>query len=108
MRLNQFTVAQKLWSLVGCLLVGLLLVTAGSLLYLNGVSATIAQQVQRAQAAASLANEWRHLTELSSDRSIVAAISSEENLVEQQRKLMSEGIARINDLQKQVAELARD
>ena len=53
MRLNQFTVAQKLWSLVGCLLVGLLLVTAGSLLYLNGVSATIAQQVQRAQAAAS-------------------------------------------------------
>ena len=48
MRLNQFTVAQKLWSLVGCLLVGLLLVTAGSLLYLNGVSATIAQQVQRA------------------------------------------------------------
>ena len=108
MRLNQFTVAQKLWSLVGCLLVGLLLVTAGSLLYLNGVSATIAQQVQRAQAAASLANEWRHLTELSSDRSIVAAISSEENLVEQQRKLMSEGIARINDLQKQVAELAGD
>lgn len=108
MRLNQFTVTQKLWSLVGCLLAGLLLVTAGSLYYLNGVYAGIAQQVQQAQQVASLASEWRHLTELSVDRSIVAAISSEENLVEQQRKLMTDGIARINELQKQVTELAKD
>lgn len=57
MRLNQFTVTQKLWSLVGCLLAGLLLVTAGSLYYLNGVYAGIAQQVQQAQQVASLASE---------------------------------------------------
>ena len=108
MRLNQFSVTQKLWSLVGCLLAGLLLVTAGSLFYLNGVSAGIALQVQQAQQVASLASEWRHLTELSVDRSIVAAISTEENLVEQQRKLMTDGIARINELQKQVTDLAQD
>ena len=108
MRLNQFTVTQKLWSLVGCLLAGLLLITAGSLIYLNGVYVTIAQQVQQAQRAASLAGEWRHLTEISIDRSIVAAISSEENLVEQQRKLMTDGIGRINALQKQVVDMATD
>jgi methyl-accepting chemotaxis protein len=108
MRLNQFTVTQKLWLLVGSLLAGLLLITAGSLFYLNGVYAGIAQQVQQAQQVASLASEWRHLTEISVDRSIVAAISSEENLVEQQRKLMTDGIARINELQKQVTDLAQD
>ena len=47
MRLNQFSVTQKLWSLVGCLLAGLLLVTAGSLYYLNGVSAGIACRCSR-------------------------------------------------------------
>ena len=64
--------------------------------------------MQQAQQVASLASEWRHLTELSVDRSIVAAISTEENLVEQQRKLMTDGIARINELQKQVTDLAQD
>jgi hypothetical protein len=50
--------------------------------------------------AANIASEWRHLTEQSVDRSIVAAISSEENLVEQQRKLMSDGIAHITEAEK--------
>ncbi|MBV8248571.1 MAG: HAMP domain-containing protein, partial [Comamonas sp.] len=108
MRLNQFTVAQKLWALVLGLLAGMLLLAAGSLVYLNNVFGETARQVDQTQTTASLASEWRHLTELSVDRSVVAAMATEEKLVEQQRKLMSDGIARINELQKQVVELARD
>ena len=107
MKLNQFTVAQKLWVLVVGLLLGMLVVNAGSLVYLHNVNATIADNVDRTQTAATLAREWRNLTETSIDRSIVAAISSEENLVVQQRQLMTQGIERINTLQKQVAETAR-
>ncbi|WP_120966460.1 methyl-accepting chemotaxis protein [Comamonas sp. lk] len=108
MKFNQFTVSQKLWALVAGLLAGLLLVTAGSLAYLHQVNAEIAEQVNRTQTAANLASEWMASTQLSVDRSIVAAISSEENLVEQQRKLMTEGIARITELQKQLVDGAQD
>ncbi|WP_417282265.1 methyl-accepting chemotaxis protein [Comamonas sp.] len=108
MKFNQFTVSQKLWALVAGLLAGLLLVTAGSLAYLHQVNAEIAEQVNRTQTAANLASEWMASTQLSVDRSIVAAISSEENLVEQQRKLMTEGIARITELQKQLVGGAQD
>ncbi|MEG0044611.1 MAG: methyl-accepting chemotaxis protein [Comamonas sp.] len=107
MKLNQFTVAQKLWVLVIGLLLGMLVVNAGSLVYLHNVNTTIADNVDRTQTAATLAREWRNLTETSIDRSIVAAISSEENLVVQQRQLMTQGIERINALQKQVVETAR-
>ena len=88
MKLNQFSVSQKLWALVIGLLAGLLLVSAGSLIYLDRVYVSISKEATRTRTAASIASEWRHLTEQSVDRSIVAAISSEENLVEQQRKLM--------------------
>ncbi|MEG0148850.1 MAG: HAMP domain-containing protein, partial [Comamonas sp.] len=108
MKFNQFTVSQKLWALVAGLLAGLLLVTAGSLAYLHQVNAEIAEQVNRTQTAANLASEWMASTQLSVERSIVAAISSEENLVEQQRKLMTEGIARITELQKQLVDGAQD
>ena len=108
MNMNQFSVSQKLWTLVLGLLAGLLLVSAGSLIYLDRIYVGISQQVSRAQEAANVANEWRHLTEQSVDRSIVAAISSEENLVEQQRKLMSDGIAHITELQKKLDELVSD
>ena len=106
--MNQFSVSQKLWTLVAGLLAGLLLVSAGSLIYLDRVYVGIAKEATRAQAAATVANEWRHLTEQSVDRSIVAAISSEENLVEQQRQLMSDGIAKITELQKKLDELVND
>lgn len=108
MKLNQFSVSQKLWALVIGLLVGLLLVSAGSLIYLDRVYVSISKEATRTRMAANIASEWRHLTEQSVDRSIVAAISSEENLVEQQRKLMSDGIAHITELQKKLNELVTD
>ena len=108
MKLNQFSVSQKLWALVIGLLAGLLLVSAGSLIYLDRVYVSISKEATRTRMAANIASEWRHLTEQSVDRSIVAAISSEENLVEQQRKLMSDGIAHITELQKKLNELVTD
>ncbi|RGE46690.1 HAMP domain-containing protein [Comamonas testosteroni] len=108
MNVNQFSVSQKLWALVAGLLAGLLLVSAGSLIYLDRVYVGIAKEAGRTQVAAALASEWRHLTEQSVERSIVAAISTEESLSDQQRKLVSEGIAKINELQKQLVEMADD
>ena len=90
------------------LLAGLLLVSAGSLIYLDRVYVSISKEATRTRMAANIASEWRHLTEQSVDRSIVAAISSEENLVEQQRKLMTDGIAHITELQKKLNELVTD
>ena len=108
MNMNQFSVSQKLWTLVAGLLLGLLLVSAGSLIYLDRVYVVIAKEAGRTQVAAAMASEWRHLTEQSVERSIVAAISTEESLSDQQRKLVAEGISKINELQKKLVEIADD
>ncbi|WP_239384124.1 HAMP domain-containing protein, partial [Delftia tsuruhatensis] len=105
MNLNQITVAQKLWALVLGLLAGMLAVNGGILVYLHGVNDKINTDVMTAQRGATLAREWRHLTQMSVERSIVAAMSPDETLAAQQRALMSKGIERINVLQKQVGEL---
>ncbi|MDR0227153.1 MAG: methyl-accepting chemotaxis protein [Burkholderiaceae bacterium] len=105
MNLNQFTVAQKLWALVLGLLVGMLAVNGGILVYLHGVNEKINTDVMTAQQGATLAREWRHLTQMSVERSIVSAMSPDETLAAQQRALMMQGIERINGLQKQVGEL---
>ena len=44
MKLNQFSVSQKLWALVIGLLAGLLLVSAGSLIYLDRVYVSISKE----------------------------------------------------------------
>ncbi|MPT50601.1 methyl-accepting chemotaxis protein [Delftia sp.] len=108
MNLNQITVAQKLWALVLGLLVSMLAVNGGILFYLHGVNEKINTDVMTAQRGATLAREWRHLTQMSVERSIVAAMSPDETLAAQQRALMSKGIERINVLQKQVGELQLD
>ena len=100
MNLNQITVAQKLWALVLGLLVSMLVVNVGILVYLHGVNEKINTAVMTAQSGATLAREWRHLTQMSVERSIVAAMSPDETLAAQQRALMSKGIERINVLQK--------
>ena len=105
MNLNQITVAQKLWALVLGLLVSMLVVNGGILVYLHGVNEKINTDVMTAQSGATLAREWRHLTQMSVERSIVAAMSPDETLAAQQRALMSKGIERINVLQKQVGDL---
>ena len=98
MKLFQFTVAQKLWALVIGLLAGMLVVVAGSLAYSNQVSEGTLAEVARAQTAAAQAREWRILTQMSMDRFTAAAMSTEENLVEHQYKLMAGLIASINTL----------
>ena len=102
MKLFQFTVAQKLWALVIGLLAGMLVVVAGSLAYSNQVSEGTLAEVARAQTAAAQAREWRILTQMSMDRFTAAAMSTEENLVEHQYKLMAGLIASINTLRDKV------
>ena len=106
MKSLHFTVARKLWLLVIGLLLSMSTVVIGSLFYLHQVNTRILEDVDRAQTSSALAREWRDLTDMSVDRSIVAAMSSEEHLVERQRELMNQGIARNTALQKQVTELA--
>src|SRR5256885_8026175 len=79
----------------------MLVVNGGILVYLHGVNEKINTDVMTAQSGATLAREWRHLTQMSVERSIVAAMSPDETLAAQQRALMSKGIERINVLQKQ-------
>ncbi|MEQ6433775.1 methyl-accepting chemotaxis protein [Comamonas sp. w2-DMI] len=106
MKSLHLTVARKLWLLVTGLLLSMAAVVAGSLFYLHEVNSRILEDIERAQTSSALAREWRDLTDTSVDRSIVAAMSSEEHLVERQRDLMNKGIARITALQKKVTELA--
>ncbi|GGH50821.1 methyl-accepting chemotaxis protein I [Comamonas phosphati] len=106
MKSLRFTVARKLWLLVIGLLLSMSAVVIGSLFYLHQVNNRILEDIDHAQASSTLAREWRDLTDMSVDRSIVAAMSSEEHLVERQRDLMNQGIARNSALQKQVTELA--
>ena len=102
MKSLHLTVARKLWLLVIGLLLSMAAVVAGSLFYLHEVNSRILEDIDRAQTSSALAREWRDLTDTSVDRSIVAAMSSEEHLVERQRDLMNKGIARITALQKKV------
>ena len=102
MKLFQFTVAQKLWALVIGLLAGMLLLVTGSLGYSQRVNDSVFSAVVEAQTAADLAKEWRILTQMSMDRFTAAAMSTEENLVEHQYKLMGSLIASINTLREKV------
>ena len=102
MKLFQFTVAQKLWVLVIGLLASMLLLVAGSLAYSNRVNESVFSAAVQAQTAADQAKEWRILTQMSMDRFTAAAMSTEENLVEHQYKLMGSLIASINALREKV------
>ena len=102
MKLFQFTVAQKLWVLVIGLLASMLLLVAGSLAYSQRVNDSVLSAVVEAQTAADQAKEWRILTQMSMDRFTAAAMSTEENLVEHQYKLMGSLIASINALREKV------
>ena len=102
MKLFQFTVAQKLWVLVIGLLASMLLLVVGSLVYSNRVNASVFSAAVQAQTAADQAKEWRILTQMSIDRFTAAAMSTEENLVEHQYKLMGSLIASINALREKV------
>ncbi|QXZ09982.1 HAMP domain-containing protein [Comamonas sp. Y33R10-2] len=102
MKLFQFTVAQKLWVLVIGLLASMLLLVAGSLAYSNRVNESVFSAAVQAQTAAEQAKEWRILTQMSMDRFTAAAMSTEENLVEHQYKLMGGLIASINALREKV------
>lgn len=102
MKWLQLTVAHKLWCLVGGLLFGMLALVAGSLMYSSHITEGVLAQVVRAQTAAAQAKEWRLLTQMSIDRFTAAAMSTEENLVEHQFKLMAQLIKDINHLREQV------
>ena len=102
MKLFQFTVAQKLWVLVIGLLASMLLLVAGSLAYSSRVNESVFSAAVQAQTAADQAKEWRILTQMSMDRFTAAAMSTEENLVEHQYKLMGSLIASINALREKV------
>ncbi len=106
MRLQNISVATKLWGVVlGGM--GVMLALATALLFfaerMDSVAATRSVALEQ---RIDLAGRWKALSELTVERVVVGASTTEVGLIEQMNQLSKEGIARINELQKQVTEMA--
>ncbi|QXZ09981.1 HAMP domain-containing protein [Comamonas sp. Y33R10-2] len=108
MKLKQFSVSGKLWALVAGLLAGLLLLLGASLVYLDRVYVNVATEATRAQDAVTLASEWRHLSQKSLDHSIVAASSTDQLLMTQQRQQLAETQVQIAQVQEKLQAIIKD
>ena len=106
MNFNNMPVARKLWAIILGLMLALLGLTFGLLTYIQTVEARVAQEVQFSEDRITLALRWNSLSQLSIERAVVSAVSSDDFLVDQMRKLLTEGIAAINDIQKKMADIA--
>ncbi|GAA3981309.1 hypothetical protein GCM10022279_01160 [Comamonas faecalis] len=102
MHLKDLTVAHKLW---GAVLGGMGLMLALGLAVVGYVEATESQSRQRMQAAdARIATtmQWKSLIELSTERFVVSAVSSEPQLVGEMARLSRKNNQEIADLQDQI------
>ena len=106
MNFNNMPVARKLWAIILGLMLTLLGLTFGLLTYIQNVDARVLQMVQLNEDRITLALRWSSLSQLSIERAVVSAISSDDFLADQMRKLMTEGIAGITEIQKKVTDAA--
>jgi len=106
MRLNNLPVAFKLWGVVLGSMASML--TLAVILTVLAEQRAIAINEKTLQADQRIATtmRWKALTELTVERIVVSAMSSEAPLVKEMSQLSSQGVAGVNDLQKQVEALA--
>ena len=105
MRLNNLPVAYKLW--------GVVLGSMVSMLSLAFVLTWVAEQraiamntkTEQADQRIAATMRWMGMTQITVERVVVSAMSSEAPLVQEMKTLASQGIAQISELQKQVEAL---
>lgn len=105
MRLNNLPVAYKLW--------GVVLGSMVSMLSLALVLTWVAEQraiamntkTEQADQRIAATMRWMGMTQITVERVVVSAMSSEAPLVQEMKTLASQGIAQITELQKQVEAL---
>ena len=106
MRLQNISVATKLWGVVlGGMGVMLALATA-LLFFAERMDSMAATRSAALEQRIDLAGRWKALSELTVERVVVGASTTEVGLIEQMNQLSKEGIARINELQQQVTDMA--
>ncbi|MDD2712538.1 MAG: methyl-accepting chemotaxis protein [Simplicispira sp.] len=106
MNFNNMPVARKLWAIILGLMLALLGLTFGLLTYTQNVGNRVAQVVQFNEDRITLALRWNSLSRLTIERAVVSAVSSDDFLVDQMRKLLTDGITGINEIQKKMADTA--
>ncbi|MBP6599924.1 MAG: HAMP domain-containing protein [Giesbergeria sp.] len=102
MHLNNVRMGRKLWSILLGLVLAMLALGLGLLVYITKVDFEVAQNVQFSEDRISLALRWKGMTQLSTERAMVAATSSDDRLVQKMQQLVQSDIAGITEMQKKV------
>ncbi|MDH0901246.1 methyl-accepting chemotaxis protein [Comamonas aquatica] len=102
MRLNNLPVAVKLWGVVLGSMGAMLTLAFSLLVFAERTAEQVNAKTQAADVRIATTMRWKALTELSVERVVVSAMSSESVLVQEMKALSAQGIARISELQKEV------
>ncbi len=102
MRLNNLPVAVKLWGVVLGSMGAMLTLAFSLLVFAESTAEQVNAKTQAADVRIATTMRWKALTELSVERVVVSAMSSESVLVQEMKALSAQGIARISELQKEV------
>ena len=102
MRLNNLPVAVKLWGVVLGSMGAMLTLAFSLLVFAERTAEQVNAKTQAADVRIATTMRWKALTELSVERVVVSAMSSESVLVQEMKALSTQGIARISELQKEV------
>ncbi len=106
MRLNNLPVAYKLWGVVLGAMAAMLALSVALTMLAERRAIAINLKTQQADQRITTTMRWMALTELTVERVVVSAMSSEAQLVQEMKALSTKGIAGVSALQKQVEALA--
>ncbi|MBU4609244.1 HAMP domain-containing protein [Achromobacter sp. GG226] len=100
MKLNNLSMAAKLWTLVIALLVSLGVLAIGLILHVVSVGDAAAARLRAAEERIMVAMQWSSLTELGVDRAIVSVAVADEALSQRLEADRQVASAKISELQK--------
>ena len=106
MRLNNLPVAYKLWGVVLGSMASMLTLAVILTFMAEQRAAAVNLKTQQADQRIATTMRWMALTELTVERVVVSAMSSEARLVSEMKELGAKGIEGVTELQKQVEALA--
>lgn len=106
MRLNNLPVAFKLWGVVLGSMASMLTLAVILTMLAEQRASAVNQKTEQADQRIATTMRWKALTELTVERIVVSAMSSEAALVHEMTQLGSKGIAGVTELQKQVEAMA--
>ena len=102
MRLNHWSVATKLWILVGGAVMGMLALTFGLLFFADRADARASQVVEAADRSIGLTLRWKGLSELGLERMMVSLIAVESSLAQDMMALSTKVGKEASEAQKDV------